>query len=251
LLAAAACAAALAQAPAGGPTDPAFEVTSVKQNKSGVLGMGGPGDRMQNGQLRLTNRPLRVLIREAFDRRRTNEIIGGPDWVDTNRWDVLGKADSGTRAVFPMLRTLLADRFKLITHHETREMPIYELVIARRDRKLGPSLRPPSDMPRLQITFGLFKGTAPIAMLTDGLLASVVQRPVVDRTGLTGRYDIELHWTMDAPTGASETNAPPAPPGDAPSIFTAVQEQLGLKLESTKGPVEVLVIDHVERPTED
>jgi uncharacterized protein (TIGR03435 family) len=248
-LSAAVCAAAIAQAPADRAREPAFDVTSVKHNRSGDVGMGGPGDRFQNGQLRLTNRPVRVLIRQAFERRRASEIIGGPSWIDTDRWDVAGKTESAERDVWPRLRTLLADRFRLVTHYETREVPIYALVVARRDGRLGPSLRPSTAPSGVRITAGLFKGSVPLAMLVDGVLSAATQRPVVDRTGLTAKfYDIELHWTPDAPSGSPTGDAPPP---DAPSIFTAVQEQLGLRLESTKGPVDVLVIDHVERPTED
>jgi uncharacterized protein (TIGR03435 family) len=232
------------------PKQPAFDVTSVKQNTSGEIGMGGPGDRFQNGQFRLTNRPLRQLIREAFRIRRTDDLIGGPAWLDADRWDIAGKKESVSGDVWPMVRTLLADRFKLVTHYETREVPIYALVIARRDGRLGPSLRPTAEPASLRIAPGLFSGRAPIAMLVDGVLSSAVQRAVVDRTGLTGAYEIELHWTPDGPP-ALPGDAPPPPASDAPSIFTALQEQLGLKLESDRGPVQVLVIDHVERPTED
>ena len=251
LVTAAGCAVVVAQAPRDVPREPAFDVTSVKQNTSGQIGMGGPGDRFQNGQFRLTNRPLRQLIREAFRIRRTDDLIGGPAWLDADRWDIAGKKESATGDVWPMVRTLLADRFKLVTHYETRELPIYALVIARRDGRLGPSLRPTTEPGSMRIASGVFSGRAPIRALVDAVLSSAVQRAVVDRTGLTGAYEIELRWTPDGPSTVPDGDAPPPPASDAPSIFTALQEQLGLKLESDRGPVEVVVIDHVERPTED
>jgi uncharacterized protein (TIGR03435 family) len=162
-----------------------------------------------------------------------------------------------------MVRTLLADRFKLAVHHETRELPIYALLLARNDGRLGPKLqpstcvagrRPPGDATAQPCGFrpgpGIFvSGGVPIAMLAT-FVSSAVRRSVVDRTGLDGNFDIDLHWLPDnSPLGPQPDTPPPDPGG--PSIFTALQEQLGLKLESTRGPVDVLVIDHVEQPTPD
>jgi uncharacterized protein (TIGR03435 family) len=234
------------------PTSPAFEVASIKPNKSGLGPVGGPGDRFSNGELQTTNIPLRLLIRQAFQRMQKDEIEGGPAWMDTDRWDIVAKAESPTGDMLPMIRNLLADRFKLVTHYETRERPIYALVIARRDGRLGPSLRPstePSDNRQLAGAFTAHG--VPFKLLVDVLAASVQQR-VIDRTKLSGTYDIDLHW---APMGlrlqSDSQTLSDVNPSDAPSIFTALQEQLGLKLESTKGPVDVLVIDHVEHPTAD
>jgi uncharacterized protein (TIGR03435 family) len=239
----------VAQAPADGAKPLAFEVASITRNTSGDIGIGSGGSRFAMGHVRLTNIPLRVLLSQAF-RRRSNEIVGGPAWLDTDRWDIVAKADSPTDALMPRVRTLLADRFKLVTHYETRELPIFALVMARPDGKLGPFLRPATDSSGVLIGLNVFKGRAEIGMLVAAVLGAAEQRTVVDRTGLTGIYDIELHWTPDGPPGP-DGNDLPQPPSDAPSIFTALQEQLGLRLESTKGPVEVLVIDHVERPAED
>jgi uncharacterized protein (TIGR03435 family) len=230
-----------------GTREPAFEVASVKANKSGA-GPVGAG-RFSNGEFRTTNIPLRLLMRQAFQRMQEDEIEGGPAWMDSDRWDIAAKAGSPTAAMLPMIRTLLADRFKLVTHHETRELPVYELVLARRDGRLGPSMRPSTGQSRFQQRIGVLTGSAvPINILVTTLAnAGLVRRAVIDRTGLSGTYDIELHWGVDIPAGRGID----VPPSDAPSIFTAVQEQLGLKLESTKGSVDVLVIDHVERPAED
>ena len=240
-----ASAAAVAQA----PLEPAFEVASIKSNKSGAGPVGATGDRFSNGQFRTTNIPLRLLMRQAFQRMQDDELVGGPVWMDIDRWDIAAKAESPTAAMLPMIRTLLADRFKLVTHHEARERSIYALVIARRDGQLGPSLRPSTGRSTFRDGTGAFTGHAvPLGILVNVLSgAGSVRRTVVDRTGLSGTYDIDLHWAIDVPLRGDT----PPPPADGPSIFTAVQEQLGLKLESTRGPVDVLVIDHIERPTED
>ena len=167
-----------------------------------------------------------------------------------------------------LLRPLLEDRFKLKAHVETRELPIFALVVARTDGRLGPQFRrpivdclalrqaaragappplpPSSDRPACGVRMGpgkLSAGGFSIENLVT-MLSSTVERLVVDRTGLTGTFDVDLQWTQGDLTGAT-------PSDDRASIFTAVQEQLGLKLESTKGPVDVVVIDHVEHPTED
>jgi uncharacterized protein (TIGR03435 family) len=228
-----------------GQKEPAFEVTSVKANTSGTLPVGA--GRFSNGEFRTANIPLRLLMRQAFQRMQNDDLVGGPSWLDTDRWDIAAKADSPSADMLPMIRTLLADRFKLITHHETRDRPIYALVIARRDGQLGPSLRPSAGPSDFRDVAGAFTAHAvPIKTLAD-VLALPAQRTVIDRTGLTGTYDVDLHW---APlfAGRAAVGADVPPPSDAPSLFTAVQEQLGLKLEPTKAPVDVLVIDHVERP---
>jgi uncharacterized protein (TIGR03435 family) len=159
-----------------------------------------------------------------------------------------------------MTRTLLADRFKLVVHGETREMPIYALVLARRDGTLGPQFHHSTvDCTASTARCGAGKtgdftmhGEAiPMGQLLVGLLPWV-DRFIVDRTGLTGIFDVDLQWTPGRlPPGAGPPGGPPPVDPNRPSIFTAVQEQLGLKLESAKGPVDVLVIDHIERPTED
>jgi uncharacterized protein (TIGR03435 family) len=195
------------------------------------------------------------------------QVTGGPGWINSDRFDIVAKAEGNPSTdARLMLRTLLADRFKLMVHHETRELPVYALVIARRDGKLGPQLRPsnladclaapklstPSD-PNAAVRCGggfLRTGELGARAMEFSTLATTVSnladRPVVDRTGLTGTFDWNLQWTADrspSPTGDRST--------DSVSLFTALQEQLGLKLEPTRGPVDVLVIDHVERPIED
>jgi len=267
-----------------------FEVASVKANKSGDnrIGIGfQPG-----GRFRATNVPLRELISAAYGTPQplpAFQITGGPKWIESDRFDIVAKAPGDPQpgpngpqtAMFAMLRTLLADRFQLILHSESKEMAIYALVLARADGKLGPQLKPaatdcaammaaargrgappppPAPGERMPCGMRMFPGnlsggSSSIAQLTN-VLARFVNRTVVDQTGLAGNYDLDLQWTPDQmPQGRGDPppGAPALPSIDpnGPSIFTAVQEQLGLKLESTKGTVSVVVIDRVEHPTED
>ncbi len=254
----------------------AFEAASIKPNNSTALGrrFGVPGDRFV-----ATNETLRVLV----------TISGGPKWIDSDRYDVLAKAagdvvrgTEGTRRKQLMLQTLLAQRFKLAVHHEMKNMPVYALVPARRDKTLGPklhrsevepaalrgragnppTLRPSFGSPACEAAgalcspglsiAGVFKGGALTMVELTAYLSRWFDRAVLDRTGLTGAYDVEFQFSTEGLPGAP--TGPPGverPPSEGPSIFTALQEQLGLKLESTRGPVDVLIIDHAEKPTED
>jgi uncharacterized protein (TIGR03435 family) len=279
-----------------------FEVASIKPHKTadGAFGiLGQPG-----GRFTATNATLRMLIRTAYQ-LQDDQIAGGPGWLGSDHFDIVAKAQEDVRfgpsppgqgpgPMQLMLRSLLAERFKLVTHKETRELPIYLLQIARSDKTLGSSLRPsavdcaarvpagarsagpggpggpqgaagpgPSaptaGRPACGVRLGpgtLVAGGTRLSQLAT-VLSPWVNRIVVDETGLTGGYDIDLQWMPDQmPQGLGGVPPPGAAPSspidpNRPSIFTAVQEQLGLKLISQKGPVEVLVIDHVEPPTED
>lgn len=254
---------------------PTFDVASVKQNKSGDARTGG---QLSGARFSMLNETLVRLIGEAYATPFAlprHEIVGGPNWIDADRFDVQGVAEAPLtreRAQL-MLRALLAERFRLAVHHETRELPVYNLVKVRSDGRLGEKLRrsdidcaalraggatsPAAPSGPRPCVMGFGRGTLSakamtISQLADMGLARVVNRPVVDRTGLEGAYDWTLQWTPDQPRANQPdpgTSAQVDP--DRPSIFAAIQEQLGLKLESAKGPVNVLVIDHVERPTED
>jgi uncharacterized protein (TIGR03435 family) len=211
-----------------------------------------------------------------------SRVLGGPDWIDSERYDIVAKSstefrpspDGPARDLLLMMRSLLEERFKLVAHREARELPIYELVVARADGRLGPGLhksdvdcdaigaamragtlppRPPNEPPPCRLMGGparTIAGGATMRQLAANL--SVRQeRLVVDKTGLSGRFAFNLAWTPDqVPTGAPPPGIPPIDP-NGPSIFTALQEQLGLRLEPAKGQVDVLVIDRVEHPTED
>jgi uncharacterized protein (TIGR03435 family) len=260
------------------PSRPAFEVASVKPNKSGdgatTLGF------QQGGRFRAINETLVRLIGEAYATSVALprfQLVGGPTWIDSDRFDVdaIAEGNPSPEQGHLMLRALLADRFKLIIHADTRELPMYNLVKSRSDGKLGERLRPsdincaalrgaggtptpvtPGQPPPCVMSFGRGSLSAKamiISQLASMGLARLVSRTVVDRTGLEGAYDWTLEWTPDqASQGQPGSSGTPAHIDlDRPSIFTAVQEQLGLKLESTKGPVDVLVIDSVEHPTGD
>jgi uncharacterized protein (TIGR03435 family) len=267
----------LAQKPA---SNAGFDVTSVKPNNS------GSGRVMMlpaaNGGWQAENITLGMLVRLAFQ-LQDNQIVGGPKWLFEERFDVMGTGTAPGRdgALFDKVKALLADRFKLVTHVETREQPMFALVLARRDGKLGEKMTPsttdctptgpngrgrgqvapPAPGERPKCGFMIGPGRLTIGGQTMAAFATNLSRfvggIVVDKTALTGTYDIELSYAPDpgiSPTGRDlPPGGPPPPPPttDAPSIFAAVQEQLGLKLEPTKGPVDVLVIDSAEKPTQD
>jgi uncharacterized protein (TIGR03435 family) len=204
---------------------------------------------------------LKLLMTVAYD-VRDFQIVGGPGWLATDRFDIVAKAegvpDQLTPEQFrPMLVALIEDRFQLKIHRETKEMPVYALVVAKNGTKLKANAGEPG--PRLRMGRGQLNGTkVPLKMLVQQL-AQQLGRPVVDKTGLTGDYDFTLTWTPQpgeggamfaGPGGPGGPEGPPPSDPDGPSIFAAIQEQLGLKLESDKGPVEILVLDQVEKPTE-
>jgi len=253
---------------------PAFEVTSVKPNRSGSRQVNM--NALPGGRFVATNVSLQVLISSAYGLPENRLVlpaawIGGGDYLASEHFDIQAKAtaDLAPDQIAPALRQLLADRFKVVVRHETRELPVYALVLDRSDGRLGPRIHEseidctdPSQFTARNVdgtskcgfqssSRGQVKGRHTLSVLTR-LLSSVVadHRPVEDRTGLRGTFDIELEWSPEVP---APLDAPPAPPAnpDAPSLFTAVREQLGLRLESTKLPVDVLVIDHAEKPTPD
>jgi uncharacterized protein (TIGR03435 family) len=270
----------------------AFEVASVKQNKPGA----SPSrlDFEAGGRFTARNIPLRTLILIAY-RIQGFQLSGGPDWLN-DRFDIVAKAEGNppVNELQLMLRTLFSDRFKLTVHHETRELPIYALVMDRSDGRMGAQLRrsgvdcapinapagappPPPPPPASKALDGpgpvdadpnrvgqgcasmLLPGRMSGRMMTMTQVANTLtrflSRPVIERTGLTGNFDLDLEYTPDqmllSGPGGPPLPATLAPSSDGPSIFTAVQEELGLKLESMKGPVDVLVIDHVEQPMPD
>lgn len=252
-------------------TEPHFEVASVKVNPKaeGPSKISGPAP----GRFVASNTPLRFLVLYAYE-LLDHQLIGAPDWMWSTSIDVAATYPSGTtpteQEVRAMVRSLLKERFALTTHKEQREMPTYALVLARKDGRLGAQLRrsevdcekwmadkrptfnaggpsavsPSGKRPACGMLAArrfLTGGTRTMQQLAVAL-QSMVGRPVFDRTGLTGAYDIDLQWTPQ--TSAGET-----PASDTLSIFTALQEQLGLKLTPQKDQVEVLVIDKVERST--
>ena len=236
-----------------------FEVASVKVNNSGDT-EGAIGPRPNGYAAR--NVTLRLLIIRAYE-LRPFQVVGGPRWVDSDRFDVDARLPMNTPSsqTMVMLQALLADRFRLTVHREQREQPIYALVVDREGR-VGSQLTPTSanctepvpaaDMPcrmsgSMTPTRGSLRGIGqPLAALATQLSGSL-DRTVVDRTRLAGLFDFDLQWSRGLSASGS-SSADPA--GEPPAIFTAVREQLGLRLEPSRGPVEFLVIDAVEHPTE-
>jgi bla regulator protein blaR1 len=277
-------------------------VASVKRNTTG-----GGLIRIMPGNISVTGMPAGMLVRLAYG-LQDFQMSGGPSWLFSDRFDIEAKVEGplsqgGPTFVQALFRQLLADRFNLRTHKETRELPIFALVLARPDGRLGANLTrssdecvammtargrgrggpdgrggPPPDGrggPPLDGRGGPatlnFDGPAPcggrmggigrlraggstIEQFAAGLLSERAQRVVIDKTGLTGYYDIALNFTPtpnQLPQGPPPLGAPPPQiDPDGPSLFTALQEQLGLKLQDSRGPVEIVVIDSIDQPTE-
>jgi uncharacterized protein (TIGR03435 family) len=257
---------------------PSFEVASVKPTAGGQVRV---GDKMwtsvgasfkPGGAFEAVNATLGSVIRLAYGLREF-QTVGGPEWLNTDRFDIQARSPQGAaESEAPRrLQSLLAERFALKVHKETRDRPIYALVLARANGSLGPRLRQSQESaaaPGLAAADGQCTPPGPpgpismrfcgmtMASLVDKFLPIYTGRTVVDRTGLSGGFDLALYFETRpipgvGPGGGFPTAPPAAEPAaaDAVSIFTALEEQLGLKLESQTGPVEVLVIDHVERPT--
>jgi uncharacterized protein (TIGR03435 family) len=254
------------QAPAvAGPDTAAFELTSVKRNNTGP-GSGGSNQNQPNGSFTGTNVTLRPFIARAYE-VQVSQVTGGASWIDFDRFDIVGRGAEGTpTAMRPaMLRGLLADRFKLVTHTESREQPVYALVLARPDGRLGPQLKrsqlpcgsavvPGQPAPGCSVEGSVNGGVGtintvgtPMDRIAAALANYAVTHFVINRTGLEGGFDVVgLRFAAEG-FGLPTANRP----DDVPSIFTAVEEQLGLKLEATKGPVPFVVIDSIQPPTPD
>src|ERR1700691_545838 len=261
---------------------PSFDVASIKPNHSGTNLLRLVAD---NGRFIAYNATLKFLLAYAYH-VNYSQISGASGWIESEHYDIEAKRDDPSADSQPklvrdeegqqlglMVQSLLADRFKLALHYETKELPVYALVVAKNGPKLRESpvipddLAPPHpaavmvgpDGPQARHSFRM-NGSGELSVIAQSLdrfadlLAHQTGRLVVDKTGLKGNYDFTLKWTPDEGRGQMPGGTPgdAAPPSDAngPTIFTALQEQLGLKLESQKGPVDTLVIDHVEKPSE-
>ena len=261
------------------PAPPAtFEVASIKPSSGDEHRIGF--QFLPGGGLRTTGASLKMLITFAYD-VRDFQVSGGPAWITSERYDILAKAESGSANDAPAdprnlndvqfktarelvgqrLQALLAERFKLVIHRETKEQPVYALVVAKNGPKLTASdAQSGNRNRRMMMGRGVINAQGMDLSMLANTLSNQLGRPVVDRTGLTGHYDFKLEYTPDpgqaggGPFGGAPpppgVQAPPPPDPNGPSIFTALQEQLGLRLESTKGPVEMIVIDSVEKASE-
>jgi uncharacterized protein (TIGR03435 family) len=233
------------------PDQPAFEVASIRPAPPG----GGEPSIVASpgGRLVATNITLERLVRWAYS-ASSLRISGQPDWFSGDRFNVVANAPDGTAndQLAPMLQRLLADRFKLSLHRETKESLVYALVVGKggfRLREIEYRGTGPTRLMRKGTVVELsYPAGADLAQFA-GFLSGQTGRPVLDRTGLTGVFDIKLEFAPEPPVPLADAGADrPANDTAGPSIFTAVQEQLGLRLESARGPVEILVIDHAERP---
>jgi uncharacterized protein (TIGR03435 family) len=239
---------------------PAFDVASVKTNMSGDDSV---DMNPTSTGITIHNATLQVILRLAF-RVQDEQILGGPDWVTKTRFDVVARSETP----FPRdelrtrLQTLLAERFALRTHNETRERPVYALVRASKGQ-FGPQIHAPSSCVSANtvpdgspsacsnsVIAGRMSGRGATMWTLAVNLSVFTGRTVVDQTGFAQTFDYDLEWNPDG-TQLGGAPAATSSSSDRPSLFAALQEQLGLKLQSTRGPVDVLVIDHVERPAED
>jgi uncharacterized protein (TIGR03435 family) len=256
---------------------PRFAVATVKRNPSTeALSMAVPmgvGYR-PGGRLVAVNAPVAMLIQRAYS-VQSFQVVGGPSWINTDGYYIEAKPEGSTdqKRMWLMLQSLLADRFKLAVHRETRDLPVYDLQTVRGGAKLPasqggncsevmtgppapgqPRSAPPCGPGLVKSGTGLTMEGISVSMPTFAKqLSLILGKEVIDKTGFTGRFSLHLEFAIDdALAGLPNPVGPDAsgqPKDDRPSIRTARQEQLGLKLEPSKGPVDVLVIDHVERPT--
>jgi uncharacterized protein (TIGR03435 family) len=236
--------------------NPSFEVATIKPSK--------PDDQRKGfivggGRFHVINQPLSQILCFAYD-VQDKQLIGLPPWADTDKFDIDGKPDGegapSSKQWKGMLQKLVAERFKLTSHKDKKELPVYVLSVAKGGPKLTKSDGDPNGLPGLFFRGKLGDLGVRNANMADftGLMQSVVlDRPVIDETELTGRFDFTLLWTPDdsqfngmgakIPPPTENTSAPP-------NLYTAIQEQIGLKLDATKAPADVMVIDHVEKPSE-
>jgi uncharacterized protein (TIGR03435 family) len=250
----------------------AFDVASIKPNNSGAV-----GEQVRfyppSGRVTMTNVTVKRTIQNAYQ-LQDQQIAGGPSWITSEHFDIVANSEAANLSPqqrWLMVRALLADRFKLKMHTESREQSVFALVLARRDGVPGEHLTPshtdcaPPTAPRTE-PFDLsrpnqcgviaggpgrmnFRGVTLDVLAAQ--LSARVGRSVVDRTGLAGRFDLDVEYSpQPLRADIADPAQPDRPAESAPSIYTAIQEQLGLKLDSQKGSIDVTVIDSVERPTE-
>lgn len=260
---------------ANGAPLPSFEVASIKLDTSGV-----PQRLFQFpsvGRFHTINMPAKDIIQFAYNIKPA-QLDGAPPWTSSQAWVIDAKVDDAMMPDFQklprqqqidqmrlMLRSLLADRFRLVLDHQTKDAPIYALVVAKGGPKLTPTAwkgtpgqPPPPDTPResfphlLMGPNGISAVNQPMAGLADvlALVPDLSGRTVVDQTGITGNYDFELKFTVNIGPKGAPTGDDAATTDSGLSVFTALQDQLGLRLESTRGPVDMYTIEHIEQPAE-
>jgi uncharacterized protein (TIGR03435 family) len=255
----------------------AFDVVSIHPNHSAPTIVSTPignvevhrnVNRILDDGYIAENTTIKAVISSAYNIKQ-DAISGGPDWIDSDRFDISARVSSSDGLAPPkltkaqrnqMLQSLLADRFQLVIHNQTHDALIYELTVTKSGPKFHATT--PGDTfvagvkgldgqtrigDPMMTGPGQITGQAVTLASIIDMLSQTLQRPIVDKTGLTGKYDIALHWTPDNMAAAATSASSNA---NGPTLFTALQEQLGLKLDSTKGPVKTVVIDHIELPSE-
>ena len=234
---------------------PTFEVATIKPSRPDEQ---AKGFLVQGRRFKTINTSLSEILSFAYG-LHARQITGAPAWVETDKFDIDAQPDGegapSDRQWKSMLQKLIAERFKLTFHREKKELSVYVLSVTKTGQKMTKSEGDPNGLPGLffRALGALNVRNANMADFAGLMQNAVLDRPVVDQTGLTGRWDFTLNWTPDdsqfggmgakIPPSTDSANAPPA-------LYTAIQEQIGLKLDATRAPVDVLVIDHVEKPSE-
>lgn len=253
LVIAALAAPAFGQTPPSGPpgafiASPRFQVATIKPSRPEE----SRTTQIQGNRFATTDTSVVDLLKYAYGLQE-QEIVG-PKWLKTEKFDVVGDPETQTRPSSDefkkMIQNLLADRFHLTAHHETRDLSVFEIVAAKGGPRLNKSTGPLDGIPTVGYSPGqLAAGNATIADLAMFLQRFVTDRPVFDRTGITGKYDLSLRWARDE-LEADGTRQVGDAKNTLPDLFTAIQEQLGLKLQEEKLPAQVFVVDHVDMPSE-
>jgi uncharacterized protein (TIGR03435 family) len=241
--------------PMAADANPVFEVATIKPSSPETQ---GKGFMVRGRNFSTINTSLSDLITFAYG-LHARQITGGPAWIESEKYDLSAKPDGegqpNDKQWKTMVQKLLTDRFRLTFHRDKKELSVFAIVVGKNGPKLTKSVGDPNGLPGL-----FFRGlgvlparNATMADFAGAMQTAVLDRPVVDQSGLSGRFDFELKWTPDETQFGGLGVRVPAPsddPAAPPDLFTAIQQQLGLKLQPTKAPVEVLVVDRVEKPSE-
>jgi len=229
--------------------DPDWDVVTVKARDPNDAN-GNSSIGMKGSQFALVNRTVEAMLQAGYGVQKT-QIVGAPHWIETERWDVQGVPDvpgrPSLKQMQSLIRKVLAERFGLKLHRESKELSVYAITVAKGGEKMARSVGDPNGVPDENDSQNNGLVTMRVTNMSMGELAMIFQffldRPAVDQTGLAGRYDFQLKWTVDESRAPADGSAPPG-------LFTAIQQQIGLKLEAVKAPAEVLIVDEVKRPSE-
>jgi uncharacterized protein (TIGR03435 family) len=228
--------------------DPDWDVVSVKARDPNEPS-NSQSTGMKGRQYTMTNRTVETMLLFAYGMNKT-QLVGGPSWIEKDRWDVQGVPNipghPNLKQAQILTRKVLEERFGLKVHKETKEMAVYAISVAKGGEKMSRSVGDPNGGPDYNESSNSTQVTMSMTNISMGEFApdlgDFLDRPAVDQTGLTGRYDFQLKWTSDESRAPTDSTAPPG-------LFTAIQQQLGLKLEPAKAPVELLIVDAVQRPS--